>query len=553
MFDFNVVLSQIGFTQRVLSVRLARHAAAAGVGLMAVLVAGVAEASTSVVTTTLDTGPGSLREAINTANASGPTAITFGIDGVITLTSALPVITNTVSIDGSGHAITVSGANQFQVLFVNPNSALRIQSISIANGNGSPGGGIFVSANATLTVTNSTLVSNTASTGGAIFNAGTLTVISSTLVRNTAYLGGGIWNNDTMTMISSTLVSNSSTSDGGGINNYATLTVTHSTLLSNTADYGGGISNANSLAATISSSTFLSNTASSYGGGIENEGTLTVTNSTLVSNASSNGGGIMNFGTLTVNTTNVMSNTATVDGGGIFNYNNQLLTVNGSTLMNNTAQVGGGGIENRGTATVNSSTLISNMSAINGGGIYNDFTSMMNLTNSTIRSNTAYTGGGISNAGTLYLINSTLVYNTASTGGGGGGLSSAWTLSMTNTIIANSMQGGDCRTFYAVTGSYNLIKDSGYSACALTNGANGNIVGSDPLLGPLQLNGNSGLFGTLSMAPLPGSPAINAGTNAAPACPAFDQRGFRRPLGGKCDIGAVEWSPWATFLPTLQR
>jgi hypothetical protein len=49
-----------------------------------------------------------------------------------------------------------------------------------------------------------------------------------------------------------------------------------------------------------------------------------------------------------------------------------------------------------------------------------------------------------------------------------------------------------------------------------------------------------------------GSPAIDAGDNAA--CPAFDQRGVKRPQGNACDIGAVEWLIWPhAFLPVVRK
>ena len=183
--------------------------------------------------------------------------------------------------------------------------------------------------------------------------------------------------------------------------------------------------------------------------------------------------------------------------------------------MNNKASFGGG-IENGGTLTVTNITFVSNK-ATYGGGIDNSLA--LSLTNSTFASNTASTGTG--------------VYNTNA-------------LTMTNTIIASSA-GHDCVNDGTIlSGTHNLIKSTGANACNLTNGAKGNLIGVDPMLGPLALNGNGGA--TLTLAPLPGSPAINTGDNAE--CPAFDQRGAPRPLGGTCDIGAVEsliW-PWA-YLP----
>jgi hypothetical protein len=54
----------------------------------------------------------------------------------------------------------------------------------------------------------------------------------------------------------------------------------------------------------------------------------------------------------------------------------------------------------------------------------------------------------------------------------------------------------------------------------------------DPMLGPLSDNGGP----TQTMALLPGSPAIDAGTS----CTATDQRGVTRPQGAACEIGAYE-------------
>ena len=61
-------------------------------------------AATFNVTSTADSGAGSLRDAITQANASTGTAdtVTFGVTGTISLMTALPVITDDITIDGPG-------------------------------------------------------------------------------------------------------------------------------------------------------------------------------------------------------------------------------------------------------------------------------------------------------------------------------------------------------------------------------------------------------------------------------------------------------------------
>jgi len=61
--------------------------------------------STIPVLNTLDSGPGSLRDAITRANAlPGPDTITFAsaVTGTITLTSALPDLSTDITITGPG-------------------------------------------------------------------------------------------------------------------------------------------------------------------------------------------------------------------------------------------------------------------------------------------------------------------------------------------------------------------------------------------------------------------------------------------------------------------
>jgi len=79
------------------------------------------------------------------------------------------------------------------------------------------------------------------------------------------------------------------------------------------------------------------------------------------------------------------------------------------------------------------------------------------------------------------------------------------------------------------------------------------VTVTDPLLGPLANNGGS----TQTHALLTGSPAIDAGnaggcTDNLGVVLKTDQRGFHRPIGLHCDIGAVEVGPYV-YLPLITR
>jgi len=98
-----------------------------------------------------------------------------------------------------------------------------------------------------------------------------------------------------------------------------------------------------------------------------------------------------------------------------------------------------------------------------------------------------------------------------------------------------------------VTASSSILGNViGFSAAG-----NFNLVGGDPKLAPLANNG--GL--TLTRLPVAGSLAVNNGDCLAGVD--IDQRGLPRPVGGDCDIGAVERQAvdygWYAFLPLVLR
>ena len=288
-------------------------------------------AATYTVTTTADSGAGSLRAAIEAANANpGPDEITFSLayPATITLASALPSISGNLTITGPGAAsLTISGGGVARIFYVQTGVTVSISGLTLTGGNADRGGAIYNFG--ALTITNSVLTSNTATqVGGAIANtgAGTLTITGSTLSNNVAPTGGAIHhfgsnitisastidNNQAtdstggaimstmpITITTSTLSNNQAQTGGGGILNFgSTLTITASLFYANEALYGGGISSSGTL--TVANTTFSGNTVSNNGGGIYNSGTATITNVTFTGGYAGASGGLFNKGTATV-------------------------------------------------------------------------------------------------------------------------------------------------------------------------------------------------------------------------------------------------------------
>jgi hypothetical protein len=168
------------------------------------------------------------------------------------------------------------------------------------------------------------------------------------------------------------------------------------------------------------------------------------------------------------------------------------------------------------------------------------------------RAGVDYGGGLYVVGGNVSLINSTIADDIVASGGTGGGLDViAGSVTLDNTIIALNTNGtgsgapaNDIFGTVSNSSAYNLIGTGGSGG--LANGVNGNQVGvANPGLGTLADNGGA----TQTIALLPGSPAIDAGSNALAIDPSTglplttDQRGagFPRIVNGTVDIGAFEF------------
>ena len=169
------------------------------------------------VTSTADSGPGSLREAITVGSNIGFSSDVFSLataPHTIVLTSALPTISAPVTIVGPGaNALTVqrstaAGTPKFSIFHIepayDPNRSFALVNVAfsgltISNGfaenDGAffTGGGIYCLASCSLVAC--TLSGNTAADlGGGLFAAlGNLTLNGCTIAGNSAANGGGVY------------------------------------------------------------------------------------------------------------------------------------------------------------------------------------------------------------------------------------------------------------------------------------------------------------------------------------------------------------------------
>jgi predicted outer membrane repeat protein len=235
--------------------------------------------------------------------------------------------------------------------------------------------------------------------------------------------------------------------------------------------------------------------------------TDTIVNCPFVNNTANNGPGgfggaiLAGAGTLSVSGSQLTANQASAAGGAIEQAAN--LSVTGCTFSNNRAATGNGGaIDSNNTTTVLLSTFVGNSAGYDGGAI-----------------------SGI--AGILSLFGDTINGNSAKVLGGGLEQFNTGTADIGDTILfGNSPQD-----------AFGNIVDKG-----------GNLIGSNPMLGPLENNGGvfAGAFNdgqiVQTEALLPGSPAIGTGVNGLTGLHA-DERGFPSPAAGRTNISSGAFEP----------
>ena len=460
-----------------------------------------------------------------------------------------------------------------------------INSTLTRNSANSEGGGIY-NYNGTLTIINSTLTGNSADIGGGIWNA-TVGIITNCIVGdNSAPSGADVSNLGTITLAGANIIpvlvnSGSGTTSGPGA-------ITNSPLLAPLGYYGGPTETMPPLpgspAIDAGNSTLLTTDQRGYprpvGPGADIGAVEFQYANPQVSTTADSGVGSLRY-TLTyampgstvtfapglsgqtITLTNgqiLVSNSLGIDASALAagltldgNHQSRLFefasgttnTLTGLTFTNGRA-VSGGAIRNAGTLAVVRCTLAGNSATNGGGALFN--VGVLTLTNCTLTGNSARYAGAMANSlGEMFLTHATLTLNQSTgtnTVDGGGAVDnySGAALTMTACILAgNTAATGDGPDLWLedgpLTATHCLISDG--TSSALTNGVNGNLVGTgsapiDALLAPLGHYGGP----TQTIPPLAGSPAIDAGGSTTLA---MDQRGLPRPIGLAADIGAVEF------------
>lgn len=349
---------------------------AAAVGLLS----GGVQAADFEVTNRNDSGEGSLRWAIDQAESTpGQDNITFAssVSGTINLQSALPTITEGLSITAPGITLNASAIESSEgpaviSIYGSTSDSFSLSGMTIR---GSQSGAIYagtegegfdvtlsdmvltrntvrppiIARDVNLTINDSVISGNSSSNTGGIYARNVdLAIydseISDNVMDNNEGQAGGIaLRYSEAAIVRSSITGNTSAADAGGISLRRTsLDLTYSSVDDNTADFsGGGIKSGAPASLNIRNSSISGNQAGAFDGGEYAEGGL---GPRAFGGRPGYGGAISMYGwwagsaSLTLASSVISGNSATIAGGISLDGN---LYAYGSTISDNSAQYAG--------------------------------------------------------------------------------------------------------------------------------------------------------------------------------------------------------------------
>lgn len=380
-------------------------------------------------TTITGNGNGVCMTASVTANSS----VTLNNDNINNNTTGVMIGAGTLNI-GEYNNVNVKNNTSRGVCITNANSVGRINKAQITGNGKSADSGAGIYTLGTIYTTASTNVSNNkGAQGGGICGDGNavLNINGTPIKDNTAHgCGGGICSYGTLNLSGSTLTGNTATGDGGAIW-YNKGNISGCGITGNTSNnIGGGVSFSGGTSTLTNN--HIDNNKADQGGGMYMDGYLTISSGTFSNNnASNNGGGILSNGTITMNGGFITNNYSGWDGGGVnsrvtFNFN-------GGAIQNNTAYWLGGNIHVQAVDNINNKQSVFTVTSKNpisggkaegsgGGGVcvYGTGAKLILNDGTSVKDNTAPTGGGINGNAAVEMKNATISGNKATSTNGGG-------------------------------------------------------------------------------------------------------------------------------------
>ena len=393
--------------------------------------------NTLIVSSTSDSGQGSLREAI--ALAKNGDTIQFSkklSEKTIVLKSGQLVLNKNLTIDGKDATnLTISGNNSSRVFYLDKKKKAIFKNLTIANGKTKgAGGGIDTRHESDITLENVKLHNNASELGGGmrVGHLAKATVINSSFKDNNGTLtdkykgfsAGAISHNESrgQLIIKGTTFENNKGFNGGAIYSFSgvTFTVENSIFKNNTAMKEGG------------GAIFTDGVSSKgYSSGFAGEGKIVIRDSEFDGNrAQGQGGALFLWG--------YTQKSGYRDDRAIIE--DSIFTNNDATIAKNGKATGGAIFAHMGL-DIRDTTFADNTAAKQGGALWTETGLPINISNSTFSANRAVQDAGgamfLNNRSTpVNITNSTIAYNTAGRANGALWFDGSHNVTLKNSIVA---------------------------------------------------------------------------------------------------------------------
>jgi hypothetical protein len=477
------------------------------------------------VTTTADSGTGSLREAI--ANAQSGDTVKFDsnlTNKTITLSSQITILKN-ITIDGSGaSSLAISGGDKTRLFGIGQRGNklnVTIKNLTLCDGravSGSTtdnqigqGGAIRIHDYSDLVLENTVLKNNVGERGGAVYSG----YGSSVTARNSVFEN----NDGSISKDGFSAGAIAAQGEGGGEPEYDPgngFVKLENSILRNNKGHTGGAVYVLHTPLTIDGSVLENNKGNGGGGAIFTDG-VGGTSASLP-------------GRLNIRNSRIADNTTVGQGGGLFLwlYGNDEVVIENSTIEGNTVFKGGdfndskgGGIRvggSGGKVSIRGTTVANNTAQKQGGGIWTD-ANTVTIEGSTFSGNQVKTVDGKGDIGGAIVLNvgqkpvrishSTFVGNYADRDSG-----AIWTGSSNNNITLSNSVFADNFAGTKKQGAMNFQPKSGSGNIVELTKDGLNNTGGITYVDDLKLSRLQELRDRLVHAPLTGSPAIKTGKDA---------------------------------------